>query len=100
MKLRNDRLLQILIVSNNMRATIENEYKTKDYYIGVCILAYGAQLLRLEKISEKIVVFVFAISSTNADEIIKKHWDRELVLPTRDIIDAIHELKTRIYSGT
>lgn len=83
-----------------MRTTTVNEYKTKDYYIGVCLLASGIQLLRLERVTDKIAIFVFAIFSEKADEIIKKHWGRELLLPTRDVIDAIHELKTRLYSGS
>lgn len=83
-----------------MRTPIENEYKTKDYYIGVCILASGVSLLRLQKETGKIVTFVFSISPIKAEEVIRKHWNRELVLPTRNIVDAIHELKTRIYSGS
>ena len=100
MRLKNNRLLQILIIYNNMKAAIENEYKTKDYYIGVCLLASDIQLLRLERVTEKIAIFVFAILPEKADEIIKKHWGRKLLLPTRDVIDAIHELKTRLYSGS
>ena len=83
-----------------MRTPTTNEYKTKDFYIGVCMLACGAQLLRLEKATEKITVFVFEVAPVQADEIIKKHWDRKLTLPTRDVVDAIHELKTRLYSGS
>lgn len=78
----------------------EKEYTTKDFYIGACILASGAQLLRLQRKTDKFVLFVFSISTTKAEEIIRKHWDRTLVLPTRDVIDAIHELKTRIYSAS
>lgn len=77
----------------------ENEYLTKDFYIGVCILASGIKLKRLQRESSKFMLFIFDISPTRAENIIKKHWDRSLKLPTRDIIDAIHELKTRLYSS-
>jgi len=34
-----------------------------------------------------------------ASQIIQKHWNRENKIPSRDLIEAINELKTRIYSG-
>lgn len=74
------------------------EFFTKDFYTSACILASGVSLIRLQKETEKTVFFVFAISPIKAEEIIKKHWSRELVLPTRDIVDAIHQLKTQVYS--
>lgn len=83
-----------------MRAPKTDEYKTKDFYISVCMLALGTQLLRLEKATEKITIFVFGIAPVKANEIIKNHWDRKLSLPTRNVVDAIHELKTRLYSGS
>lgn len=76
----------------------EKEYTTKDFYIGACILASGVPLLRLQRKSDKFVLFIFSISTPKAEEIIKRHWNRTLVLPTRDVVDAIHELKTRLYS--
>lgn len=80
---------------------MENElsFKTKDFYHASCLRASGATLLGLQKETAKFVLFVFALSPFQAEEIIRKHWSRELVLPTRDIIDAIRELKQRIHSG-
>ena len=82
-----------------MKIKNETEFLTKDFYISACILASGVTLLRLQKETVKIVLFVFALSPIKAEEIIKKHWGRKLLLPTRDVVDAIHELKTRLYSG-
>jgi hypothetical protein len=73
-------------------------YTSRDFYHCACILASGTTLLRLQRNTGKIVTFVFALTPIEAEEIIKKHWNRELLLPTRNIIDAIHELKTRLYS--
>lgn len=81
-----------------MENEIEHSYHTKDFYISVCILASGVTLIKLKKETNKTVSFIFAVSLSKAEEIIKKHWDRELILPTRDIVDAIHQLKTQIYS--
>lgn len=77
-----------------------HEYTTKDFYLGACILASGIPLLRLEQLNHKSFVFVFSISPENANNIISQHWNKTLVLPTRSIVEAITELKTRIYSKT
>ena len=76
----------------------EKEFKTRDFYISACILASGVTLLRLTKETEKFAFFVFNISPIKAEQIIQEHWDRKLMLPTRNLIEAIHELKTRIHA--
>jgi len=75
------------------------ETKMKDYYLSAAIIASGTPLLRVEKIDSKTSLFVLEISPEEADQIIKQHWNRQLVLPTRDFLDAIHELKTRLHAG-
>jgi len=81
-----------------MENETELSYKTKDFYIAACILASDIVLLRLTKETSKFVFFVFDISPIKAEQIIQKHWDRKLMLPTRNLIEAIHELKTRIHA--
>lgn len=73
-------------------------YQTKDFYISASILASNFQLLELIPISSKTFSFVFNVSPEKAEELIEGYWKRELVLPVRDYVDALHELKTRIYS--
>jgi len=75
------------------------QFRSKDFYLSACILASGITLLRLEQDSPKVYFFVFNITPNRANEIIGKHWDRTLFLPTRNIIEAISELKTRLHNG-
>jgi hypothetical protein len=73
------------------------EYQTKDFYLSACLVASGTPLHRIEKIDYKTSCFIFNISESKAEEIFNLHWQRKLTLPTRDIIEAINELKTRMY---
>lgn len=73
--------------------------KYKDFYLSSILLASGVTLLNLEKTDRGFVFFVFDISSERAESIISSHWARTLTLPTRDLIEAINELKTRLKSG-
>jgi hypothetical protein len=76
-----------------------NEYKLKDFYTCAVLLASGLHIKRLEKSEGNFFTFVFNDSDLLAEKIIKAHWDRMHLLPTRTLIEAINELKTRIYSG-
>ncbi|OGG34845.1 hypothetical protein A2363_00180 [Candidatus Gottesmanbacteria bacterium RIFOXYB1_FULL_47_11] len=75
------------------------EYETKDFFLSACILATGAKITKVIRQEDKTCVFVFNITPDSAKEIIRKHWNNELLLPTRSLIDAIHELKSRIYES-
>lgn len=76
-----------------------NEYKLRDFYTCSVLLASGLHLKRLEKTNGNLFTFVLNNSSLVAEKIIKAHWDGKHLLPTRTLIEAINELKTRIYSG-
>lgn len=76
----------------------QNEYTTKDFYLSACILASGIRPT-LRRLNDKVFIFVFPNSNNQVEEIIQKHWDRKLNLPTRTLLEAISELKTRIYEG-
>lgn len=75
-----------------------DEYATKDLHLGACLLASDIPLSRLEKISHKSFSFVFDTSPQKAEEIISDHWNRKLIIPSRDLIDALSELKTRMFN--
>lgn len=77
---------------------MKQEYKTKDFYLSACLLAYGIPLLKLESIGNNIYYFVFGTSEKSAEQIIQSYWDRSLKLPVRNFVEAINELKTRIHS--
>ncbi len=75
------------------------EYKTKDFYLSACILASGYPLLNIERTNDKFSIFVFKISPEKAEKIIQQHWNYLLKLSTRKLIEAINELKTRLYGN-
>jgi len=74
-------------------------FKSKDFYTCCCLLASGFTLKAIEPTSGKFATFVFEDPEQRAEELIKKHWDGELKLPTKDFVAAINELKTRLNSG-
>lgn len=73
------------------------EYRTKDFYISACIIASGHSLVKIEKTNNKFSIFVLRVNPESAEKIIQKHWNYSLKLPTRNLIEAINELKTRLY---
>lgn len=76
------------------------EYKSVDFYTSCVILASKKLTLKkLEKNLGKIVTFIFDDPKSLAQDIIQDHWNRKLKIPTRDLIEAINELRTRIHSG-
>lgn len=75
------------------------EFKNNDFYSSACCLAAGLTLKRLDRGNGAFVTFVFDDPDQLAEEIIQKHWNRKLKMPTRDLVEAINELKTRIHSG-
>jgi len=78
---------------------MENLFKSNDFYLCAVCIASGASLVSLKRGEGRIATFVLNISSEKAEKIITKHWNRELIVPTRNVVEAINELKTRLYSG-
>jgi hypothetical protein len=77
-----------------------DKWKSKDFYKSCVIRATGASLLCIETANHEYSTFVFDIPAKDGDEIISLHWDRKLTLPTRDLIEAINELKVRLRYGS
>jgi hypothetical protein len=76
------------------------KYSTKDFYISCVLLASKKLILKsLEKTNGKLVLFIFEDPNSLAEKIIQDHWNRKNRIPSRDLIEAINELKTRIHSG-
>lgn len=73
-------------------------FKSHDFYLSAICLAVGLNLIRLERDSGKFVTFVFYDPQNKANQIISDHWSRKCRVPSRDIIEAINELKTRMYN--
>lgn len=75
------------------------EYRSRDFYISASLLAKGTRLIRLDKESENTYLFVFYISPEEAKKLIQDHWNKQLMVASRDLIEAINELKTRLHNG-
>ncbi len=75
------------------------EYHSSDFYISSCILASGIPLKGLKKISDRSYAFIFHDQENQIEKIIADHWNRTLLLPTKDLIEAINQLKTRLHLG-
>lgn len=75
------------------------EYSSRDFYISASLLAKGVHLIRLERETANNFLFVFSISTEQAKKLIQDHWNKELMVSTRDLIEAINELKTRLHNG-
>jgi len=88
------------MVNVNVNDSIDfPRWKSKDFYLSCVVRASGTPLIDLEKGNGDFIIFVFDISPEKAEEIISLHWSRKLKIPSRDLIEAINELRTRLKSG-
>lgn len=74
------------------------EYVTKDFYRASLLKALNTPLLRLERGNRDYASFVFQISKGQADQIFTDYWNRDLTVQAKDLIDAINDMKTILYS--
>jgi len=81
-----------------MNMNQQDIYESRDFYLSVCLLASGCKLIDVVRNGTKTCTFVFQVSPEKAKEIIRKHWNLELLLPSRSLVESINELKTRIYN--
>jgi len=80
---------------------VKRQFKSQDFYICCVLLASKKLKLNyLEKNNGKIVTFVFNDPYSLAEKIISNHWNRSNRIPSRDLVEAINELKTRMFSFT
>jgi hypothetical protein len=77
----------------------QKEIKINDFYQAVVLRTLGFPLVRLEKVSGKFFLFVFKDAESKAEETLSSHWDRKVNVVSKDFIENISELKTRIYTG-
>lgn len=76
---------------------MENKYWSTSDFTSACIIrASSIPLIRLEK-NNRIIDFIFNSSPTTCESILRKHWDRQLILETRQLFEVISELKTRVH---
>ena len=73
-------------------------YKTKDFYHASIIKSLGGHLIDLERTDNNFCYFVFDDPSKQAEEIVRRYWNRELLVEPRMMVETINELKTRLHS--
>lgn len=82
-----------------MKMENPKEIKLHDFYQACVLKTVGFALTRVERNNSKFVEFVFADPGEQSTTILEKHWSGELTLVSKDLIQSINDLKTRIYSG-
>jgi len=73
------------------------QWKTSDFYSAVVVKSSNIPLYTIEKENDRFVNFIFKASNAKCEEILNKHWNGELKINSKIIIDTIKELKTRLY---
>lgn len=81
-----------------MNMNYNDTYESRDFYLSACILASGCKLMDVIRNGHKTCTFIFQISPETAKGIIRKHWNGELLLTSKSLVDAVQELKNRIYT--
>jgi len=75
-----------------------NTFTTKDFAQAVVMSALGYEVLELIKGDANFVRFVINIDPDHAREIWDSYWRREIRVDAKEIMDQIHNLKSRIHS--
>jgi len=76
---------------------MKEKWSSNDFYCSALVRASGIPLANVVKLDGRFCTFCFDASTEECEEVLRKHWDRTLLLPTRNVIDSIVELKTRIH---
>ena len=72
-------------------------FKSQDFYISCILRASKIPLKEIVRNRGNFVLFIFDAPQEKCEQIIKKHWDGDLHLSTRTLIETINELKSRIH---
>ena len=78
--------------------TNENkEYRIKDMYSAAVLRTLKFPLIDLERSESNFVFFIFDDTKQTAEETLRLHWDGQLQINSRDFVESIRELKTRLH---
>ncbi len=76
------------------------QYKIKDFY-GACVLrTLGFEIQELDRTPHDFVNFVFLDPDQKAKKVLSDYWNHNIQVDARAMVEAINELKTRLYSRT
>lgn len=73
-------------------------FTTKDFAQAVVLSALGYEVLELVRGDSTFVRFVLNIEPETAREIWDQYWRREVRVDAKELMDQIHNLKSRIYT--
>ncbi len=74
----------------------QNLYTSHDFYLSSCLIAAGLNLIRISRPPQGYFLFHFDCLETEALDLLEQHWSGQLTLPTKQLIDAIYQLKSRM----
>ena len=76
-----------------------DQLRIKDMYSAAVLRSLNYSLIDLDRSEGNYVLFVFNDPSLTADEDLRRHWDGELEVNSRDFVESIRELKTRLHGS-
>jgi hypothetical protein len=76
-----------------------NELRIKDMYSAAILRSLKYPLIDLDRSEGNYVLFVFDDSNSGAEKDLRLHWDGQLEINSRDFVESIRELKTRIHGS-
>ena len=69
----------------------------KDLYSAAILRCLSFPLVDLDRSQGNFVLFVFDDPGFSADKTLQLHWDGSLEINSRDFVESIRELKTRLH---
>lgn len=75
----------------------KNELRIKDMYSAAVLRSLNYPLIDLDRSEGAFVLFVFDDSQQTAELTLRKHWDGQLEINSREFVESIRELKTRLH---
>lgn len=76
------------------------ELRIKDMYSAAILRSLNYPLIDLDRSEGNYVLFVFDDPKSTADQTLREHWDGKLSVNSRDFVESIRELKTRLHGAS
>lgn len=76
-----------------------SELRIKDMYSAAVLRSLKYPLIDLDRSEGNYVLFVFDDSNSTAEKDLRLHWDGQLDINSRDFVESIRELKTRLHGS-
>lgn len=76
-----------------------HELRIKDMYSAAILRSLSYRLIDLDRSEGSYALFVFDDPKSTADQVLREHWDGELQVNSRDFVESIRELKTRLHGS-